>query len=316
MKIPPPQSTPPILDQGTLERVALPALPSIALPAACLLLTACHGLGQSDDSGLDYSDCPDSILPCSRPVDQVAFPTTHNAMSNEDDGWLFPNQQHDIPTQLADGVRAMMLDLHYDDEVVNLCHSECWLGSQTLHEGLREITDFLDEHPTELLAIIFESYVSATDAVQVFRSLGLDQRAWSPEPHVDWPTVEEMTDAGFQLLVFSDFEGGDPAWYMDLWSHAWETPWDNQEPGDFTCDPTSRGSTENPFSILNHFLTDPVALPELAEQVNFNPFFVERAQDCQQRWDRVPNFVTVDFYDIGDLFTVTDTLNAADTNRQ
>ena len=66
----------------------------------------------------------------------------------------------------------------------------------------------------------------------------------------------------------------------------------------------------NLLFIFNHFLTDPVALPSLAEQVNYDPLLGDRLQECRTASGRLPNFVTVDFYDIGDLFPAVDALNA------
>ena len=43
--------------------------------------------------------------------------------------------------------------------------------------------------------------------------------------------------------------------------------------------------------------------------IGVNPFFLDRAQRCQQESGRLPNFVTVDFYSIGDVFEVVDALN-------
>jgi hypothetical protein len=51
---------------------------------------------------------------CDRRVDQVAFLGTHNAMAAADEpGWFFAAQDVGISQQLADGVRALMIDTHY-----------------------------------------------------------------------------------------------------------------------------------------------------------------------------------------------------------
>ena len=51
---------------------------------------------------------------CDRRIDQVVFPGAHNAMSNaEIPGWLFPHHNHAFPRQLADGIRALLIDVHY-----------------------------------------------------------------------------------------------------------------------------------------------------------------------------------------------------------
>jgi hypothetical protein len=51
---------------------------------------------------------------CSRRLDEVVFPATHNSMSNQDIAdWLFPHHEHNIRRQLEDGIRALLLDVHY-----------------------------------------------------------------------------------------------------------------------------------------------------------------------------------------------------------
>jgi len=90
--------------------------------------------------------CNGWLALCDRPYDQVRYATTHNAMSNEDDGWMIPNQHHDVPRQLADGVRGLMRDVHADQDDVYLCHGVCLLGSQLLVEGLAEIRAFVHSH--------------------------------------------------------------------------------------------------------------------------------------------------------------------------
>lgn len=51
---------------------------------------------------------------CAKRLDQAVFPGTHNSMSNQEAaGWMFPHQQKDIPGQLRDGIRALLLDIHY-----------------------------------------------------------------------------------------------------------------------------------------------------------------------------------------------------------
>jgi hypothetical protein len=58
--------------------------------------------------------CNGSPKLCGRRLDQVVFAGAHNAMSNaEVPGWLFPHQNHLIPRQLEDGVRALLIDMHY-----------------------------------------------------------------------------------------------------------------------------------------------------------------------------------------------------------
>ena len=58
--------------------------------------------------------CNGSAILCDRRVDQVVFPTAHNAFSNTSiSNWMFPHHLRSMPEQLEDGVRGMLLDIHY-----------------------------------------------------------------------------------------------------------------------------------------------------------------------------------------------------------
>jgi hypothetical protein len=117
----------------------------------------------------------------------------------------------------------------------------------------------------------------------------------------------QLIAAGTRLVVFTDERGVLP-WHHYVWDYASETPYSFETPADLSCAP-NRGDPAQPLFILNHFLTQVLGSPQLAEQINHDPLFIERALACQAERSRLPNFVTVDFYDIGDVFPVTTTLN-------
>jgi hypothetical protein len=249
-----------------------------------------------------------------RRYNEVSFPTTHNAMSNTQEGWVLPNQRYDITRQLQDGVRALMLDIYNWEGEVILCHG-CgeWYGylggHKPLLDGLLEIKQFLDDHPAEIVTIIFESYVSREDAEAVFVEAGLLDYALVQAPGAPWPTLGEMAAAGTRLVVFTDSDGALGTWYHPVWSFAWETHWSAEFPEDFTCNP-NRGSMASDLFILNHFLTRGTTPKSvLAQEVNHDPFLEDRAMECWDSSGRRPNFVTVDFYDIGDVFRTVNALN-------
>ncbi|HEX5005273.1 MAG TPA: hypothetical protein VFV65_08145 [Gemmatimonadales bacterium] len=51
---------------------------------------------------------------CNRRIDQVSFPATHNSMSSaEIEGWMFPQQSVNFTGQLQNGIRALLIDIHY-----------------------------------------------------------------------------------------------------------------------------------------------------------------------------------------------------------
>ena len=106
-----------------------------------------------------------------------------------------------------------------------------------------------------------------------------------------------------------DHDGALGTWYHPVWSFAWETHWSVEYVEDFDCSP-NRGNPGNDLFILNHFLTRGATLKSiLAREANMNPLFVDRALECWDASGKLPNFPTVDYYDIGDLFSVVNTLN-------
>jgi hypothetical protein len=69
-----------------------------AIPATASTVLACNGFPEL----------------CDRRVDQVVFPGTHNAMSNQEaPGWMFPHHEAGMPQMLRDGIRALLVDVHY-----------------------------------------------------------------------------------------------------------------------------------------------------------------------------------------------------------
>ncbi len=255
---------------------------------------------------------------CDRAFDAVAYPTTHNAMSNAAEGWAGPNQEYGITRQLNDGVRALMLDTHYNvgsltapdapTDVPLLCHAYCQFGWKPLRDGLGEIKTFLDTHPNEVVSIIFETYVTPADTAAAFSQSGLSAYVTAHAANAPWPTLRQMIAAGTRLVAFTDSGGGSYPWYLDVWAEAFDNPYSAKVPADLVCT-VNRGNGANRLFILNNFLTDPVARRPLADQVNYNPFLVTQAQTCQTARAHLPNFVTVDFYNRGNLFAAVKTLN-------
>lgn len=273
------------------------------------------GSGVAPDECADYAiasapgACNGSAALCDRRVDEVVFATTHNAMSSVDDGWIAPNQTHPVVTQLRAGVRGLMLDTHANaDGLPSLCHGSCGFGQKPLSEGLREIATFLRCNPREVITIIFEAYITPAETDAAFKESGLIDFVRAQPLGQAWPKLGELIDKDERLIALTDDPAGEPAYYHHVWDYAWDTPYAAATPDELKCE-VGRGDAKNALFIFNHFLTKPTADQKLAEQVNHNPFFINRTQSCATMTGDLPNFVTVDFYDIGDLFDVVTTLN-------
>ena len=253
-------------------------------------------------------ECNGSRALCARRYDQVAYATTHNAMSSADQQWFQPNQQHPIRRQLEDGVRALMVDTHYGGDQVLLCHGLCATGSTPLADALAVIRRFLHDNPREVVTLLVEDHVSAADTAAVFGRAGLLGTVTTHRPGAPWPTLREMIASGERLVVFAEKGGGSPAWYHDLWEQAWETPYSFGGAGDFSC-AKNRGTAGAPLFVLNHFITRVFPSPGAAREVNGGAVLGARARQCARESGRLPNFVAVDFYATGDLLRVVDALN-------
>ncbi len=78
------------------------------------MLTAVLLSGCGSGAGSSRSACNGVSGLCSRRLDQVFFAATHNSFAaSEEPGWHFANQTYAIPRQLADGIRALLIDVHY-----------------------------------------------------------------------------------------------------------------------------------------------------------------------------------------------------------
>ncbi|MDB4936875.1 MAG: putative integral rane protein [Labilithrix sp.] len=265
--------------------------------------------------------CNGDAALCTRTYDRVVVPMTHNAMSDADEGWTPPNQTHGIARQLADGVRGMMLDLHYYDveaeanatghiddksavDQVYLCHGVCALGRTRLLDGLCTITTFLDEHPGEVFSIIFENDVADADTDEVLRASGLADYAYTHPKGAPWPTLRELVDTGKRLVVFLEQNGGSPAYlHRGYTDEMWDTPYSFMNASEFTC-ALGRGAKANTLFLVNHWLGRPFADIALAREVNTAQVLGDRVAQCTTDAGRAPTFVSVDFYDVGDLFGV------------
>jgi hypothetical protein len=77
------------------------------------------GTGGTTTAAPARGPCEGNDSLCDRPLDQVALPATHNAMSVPLPGWFSAEQDAPIAAQLRDGVRGLLIDSHYADRLPN-----------------------------------------------------------------------------------------------------------------------------------------------------------------------------------------------------
>ena len=303
----------------------------VVIAALCLLWVGCNddpggqeppdAGEESDDGGHSDADveeerqwppprpgCNGHPDLCDRPFDQVVFAATHNAMSNAAEEWGAPNQNLPLRAQLIDGIRVFLLDTYEEDGEILMCHSWCQLGSRPLLDAMEEFRSFLDENPDEIITIIFEDHIPGEKTVEVLEEARLVELVYTHDADAGWPTLGEMIAADTRLVVTNERAQPPPEWMHHVWHLGWDTPFSFSDPDEFNCD-HNRGTQSGDLFLINHWILDPLPRPANAEIVNSYDVLMERVDECQQRWGRLPTFIAIDFHDIGDIFEVVDELN-------
>lgn len=262
-----------------------------------------------------FTQCNGLTSLCNKKYNESVFVTTHNAF-NYDGPFSLPNQFFPISQQLQDGVRGLMIDVYDVNGIPTVYHGYSFLGTQPLSLILNDIKSFLDNNPNEVISIIFESYISGTMMETAFSEAQLLPYLHTQPLNQNWPTLQEMINDNKRLVVFTDdTDNATASWYHDIWDYAVETEFSISNRTEFTCK-FNRGDSLNDLFILNHFITNPnfgTGLPDSAVLINESGYLMNRTIDCYQSKGKIPNFLTVDFYDKGNPFEVANAWNSSNT---
>ncbi len=277
-------------------------------PALLLLLlaTGCHTAART---------CNGHVELCDRPYDQVAYPGTHNADSNIADGFLAPDQTYTLTRQLTDGIRVLHMEIDAYAGGPYLCHSACDLGATALADGLTEVAAFVGGHPRDVFTLLMESNdVTSDDVWHAVVTAGLDRYALAQPIASPWPTLAQMIDRDKHVVLLladqTNTGGGSYPALLPRWTLTWETPWDNTTLGDFARCQRDRGTTSAPLYVVDTYLEDQlIPTATHAQLVNDNPFLIDRLLHCQDATGRLPTFVMVNYYEVGDVLEDVDALN-------
>jgi hypothetical protein len=96
-----------------LSQAGLALLALIVLGLVALVFVNRSGPKKSGGAAAG-SSCNGIAALCERRLDEVVFPGTHNSFAaSEEPGWYFANQNYPISRQLDDGIRALLIDVHF-----------------------------------------------------------------------------------------------------------------------------------------------------------------------------------------------------------
>ena len=282
---------------------------------------------------------------CDRHYDEVVQAATHNSMSSPDVVRVWPEHDGSIGQQLQSGVRTLMIDASYWPGVndthledlrdllgagdtstlidtiearlapcpgVFLCHNVCALGALPMTTALAQLRSFLDDHPDDVVTLMIQDSIDPVDAEAAFRDAGLDGLLYDGSADAEWPTLGELIDRHQRLIVFSEQHGSPGAWYQSAFEHIQDTPYGARSADQLTC-ARGRGPRDAPLLLLNNWVQREAPDRAQAAIVNSRSFIVDRARRCAEQRGRLPNFIAVSFYGIGDVMGAVDELNGVAT---
>ncbi|MEZ4319880.1 MAG: hypothetical protein R3F61_20385 [Myxococcota bacterium] len=285
--------------------------------AALVVLAGCTAETPTEPSPRACNGLP---ALCDRALDEVVFVKTHNAHASEERGYHQAAMNHvpAIPTQLADGVRSLNVDVYAWDTATEptddpdpplwVCHGFCVLGHQLFSEVLVEIDTFLAANPDEVLALDFQLETDRASIQAEIEASGLSALAVHHVGGEPWPTLAELIDSG-QRVVITGGAPDSPDWWLRDDETLFSTHWGTREASDFSCD-TDRAPFEHALFQLDHTLTSPIASPELAATGNVRSVLEPRIAECTAATGHTPSWVSVDYYTVGDVLEVVAELNA------
>lgn len=243
---------------------------------------------------------------------------------------LARTQEVDVATQLRLGVRLLQAQAHMDRKELHFCHTSCALyNGGKVKDYFGNVKHFLDRHPNEVVTIIIANPKNVSAAVwqPVFESSGIADMVYvppqSPMTREDWPTLREMLDAGKRLVVFID-KGADEKkvpYLLPEFPNVWEDAYD---PDDISF-PCKVDRTSGPLApsqqlyVINHNLNvnfmpigRGIKLPDRLNSPRVNSIYsiADHAHHCAALVnDQLPNFVLVDFVNVGHAVEAVARLN-------
>ena len=191
---------------------------------------------------------------------------------------------------------------------VYLCHNFCELGATRFADTLAGIRTFLTEHPNDVVTLILEDYAAASDLETAFRDANLEGAMVHHGPGERWPTLRQMKRRGTRLVVFAQHQGGDAPGLLSAFDEMGETPYSFRSSAEFSCRAHRGLGQSPPLFLLNHWIDDPNRRAAAAMANDFDVLSA-RADRCEHERGHIPNFVTVNFAEDGDLLRVVDDLN-------
>ena len=277
--------------------------------------------------------------------DTYAWLGAHNAFASYGAGhgaWILGNQRKSYEELLDAGVRNLDLDIHefksatwqcvaslgqdFYGQDIYLCHGNCSvvpgihyaLPRKTLSDALDRVAKWLRANPEAVVTLTLEDYVQTRSlylsTVQRSNAYALIFNPYTDRVNGKWPKLSEMVRQNKRLVILTDAAanaGKDTATALDS-DVLTKNYWSIGSSGD------SLGCRERwgniPLSSagrafhMSHFRDVPTAITAKIDNAR-TKLRARIMNECYASARRYPNFLVLDFSDIGDGKEVVDWLN-------
>ncbi|CDP17722.1 unnamed protein product [Coffea canephora] len=186
-------------------------------------------------------------------------------------------------------------------------------------DTLKEVEAFLNANPTEIVSIIIEDYVHAPKGLtKLFANAGLDKYCFPlskmPKNGEDWPTIADMIQANYRLLVFTsdpskeETEGVAYQWNQMVENERISSRVSGSSPNRKESKPLNSNSSS--LFLQNYFPT----IPDQGQACKEHSVSrIDMVNTCYKIAGNImPNFLAVNFYSRsagGGVFDAVDRMN-------
>ncbi|KAF8151375.1 PLC-like phosphodiesterase [Crassisporium funariophilum] len=272
---------------------------------------------------------------CDRKYGNTTFLGSHDSFAFSGNPFaLARTQEVDVDAQLTLGVRMLQAQSHMNNKELHFCHTTCGLfDGGTVESYLNKVKHFLDRHPNEVLTLIFtnpENLSVSKVWKPIFDKTGFTDMAYVPPQPVmsrdDWPTLGEMIESGKRVVIFLDHGAEsrtEPAseFILPQFQMVWEDKYDPTD-SKFPCkvDRTAGPLAPNQqLNLINQNLNTNIfpigrgiLIPDRLDSPRTNSVteILAHSEHCAAFVeDRKPNFVMLDFVNVGQGMEAVNRLN-------
>jgi len=270
---------------------------------------------------------------CERKYGNTTFLASHDSFAVSGNPFaLARNQEVEVEAQLTLGVRMLQAQSHMNNGQLHFCHTSCPLfDGGAVESYLNKVKHFLDSHPNEVLTFVFtnpENLSVQNIWKPIFDKTGFTQMAYVPPLPVmsrdDWPTLGEMIESGKRVVIFMD-KGAETEptvnFILPQFKMLWEDRFDPTD-GKFPCKVDRTAGPLAPsqqLNLINHNLNvnilpigRGILIPDRLNSPKtngVNSILSHTAHCALYVEDRNPNFVLLDFVNVGQGMEAVNRLN-------